>query len=526
MRKAINYISIIINFILFQYQFHMREARNVILSSYSSPLPISISSVLDDLEADGVTNIDYLSVLNSRSITNSYRSSILLSLLNIQTNEALGENNALGVKLEEEGLVIVNLSTNASIFETSETVKACNGFILFLVSNEDLQREEGLFYSLAPTVELYLMNNRKPRALVVLLDGIDDIEKSKCLFESMAGRMLASIVQPSTARTSILSNIFSHVVYLSTQEENLKDTLLNVGLFKCPLNTHTGVVSAVWKSQQQTKLTLKNHPPRDVAAARMLRPVSQQGLQSCLQVIRQAVYSRNENFESTDESKIKLVPDFGALCTMAYKKSLNTLDAYIVTKSFGNCAITKTIRYNFIQSLQHELSLFYEKQLSLLQSFCYDQYVSGICQLRLSPNLHSDMECFSKDILRNYIAHARTLNSSILGFSNSALTSALYYQLRQKIYDYKKIRLEKAIVDGKYQPVPRRGVNIGFHCFLPKPFGNDYRQEPWNVYTKDNMIYVPKDKLTDINEESVLKGDWIQKGIVPCPSANDMIYMK
>lgn len=504
----------------------MREAKNFILSSYSYPLPISILSVLNDLETDGVSNIAQLSILNSRSITNSHRNRIILSLLDIQTNETLGEINALGVKLEGGGLVITNLSTNASMFEISATVKASNGCILFLVANDDLQREEGLFYSLAPTVELYLMNNTKPCALFVLFDGINDIEKSKCHFESMAGKMLATIVQSSTTRTSILSNIFSHVEYLDTQEENFSDTLHNIGLFTCPLDMHTEVVSSVWESKQQSKSSVKILPPSDIAAARMLRPVSQQCLQSCLEVIRQAIYSQNENLDLIDESKINLLPDFGALCTMAYKKSLNTLDSYIGTKSFGTFAATKTIRYNFIQSLQHELSLIFEKQISLLQTSCYDQYVSGICQLRLSPNLHSDMECFSKNVLRNYITLACKLNSSILIFSNSALTSALYYQLRQKIHEYKKIRLDKAFVDGKYQPVPRRGVSFGFHCFLPKPFGNDYRQEPWNVYTKDNMIYVPKDKLTDVNEESVIKSDWIQKGIIPCPSANDMIYMK
>jgi hypothetical protein len=67
---------------------------------------------------------------------------------------------------------------------------------------------------------------------------------------------------------------------------------------------------------------------------------------------------------------------------------------------------------------------------------------------------------------------------------------------------------------------------LGFHWLLPKPFGNDYRQEPWMVHATDNMVYVPKDKITDVTPEDVKSGgDWRRK-IVPSPAGNDMIYMQ
>jgi hypothetical protein len=45
------------------------------------------------------------------------------------------------------------------------------------------------------------------------------------------------------------------------------------------------------------------------------------------------------------------------------------------------------------------------------------------------------------------------------------------------------------------------------------------------VHATDNMVYVPKDKITDISAEEVLAGDWRDK-VVPSPVGNDMLYMQ
>jgi hypothetical protein len=87
-------------------------------------------------------------------------------------------------------------------------------------------------------------------------------------------------------------------------------------------------------------------------------------------------------------------------------------------------------------------------------------------------------------------------------------------------------RLQAAEASGQFKPIPRKGVTIGMHWLLPKPFGNDYRQEPWMVHASDNLVYVPrrKTKVTDVPEESVKTGDWRDQ-VVPSPAGNDMLFM-
>jgi hypothetical protein len=45
------------------------------------------------------------------------------------------------------------------------------------------------------------------------------------------------------------------------------------------------------------------------------------------------------------------------------------------------------------------------------------------------------------------------------------------------------------------------------------------------VHATDNLVYVPKDKITDVSPEDVKAGDW-RKKIVPSPGAREMVYMQ
>jgi hypothetical protein len=93
------------------------------------------------------------------------------------------------------------------------------------------------------------------------------------------------------------------------------------------------------------------------------------------------------------------------------------------------------------------------------------------------------------------------------------------------IKDYCAERPLAAWASGAYRPPPRKGVTVGFHWLLPKPLGNDYRQEPWMVHAMDNLVYVPKDKVTDVSPEEVNTGDWRRK-IVPSPASPDRVFMQ
>jgi len=101
--------------------------------------------------------------------------------------------------------------------------------------------------------------------------------------------------------------------------------------------------------------------------------------------------------------------------------------------------------------------------------------------------------------------------------------------LQTKLTDFCQSRLEAAEASGQFRPVPRKGVTIGMHWLLPKPFGNDYRQEPWMVHATDNLVYVPRrsTKVTDVPAEDVMggSGDWRDQ-VVPSPAGRDMLYMQ
>ena len=45
------------------------------------------------------------------------------------------------------------------------------------------------------------------------------------------------------------------------------------------------------------------------------------------------------------------------------------------------------------------------------------------------------------------------------------------------------------------------------------------------VHAMDNLVYVHKDKVTDVSPKEVQAGDWHSK-IVPTPASWDMVFMQ
>ena len=68
-------------------------------------------------------------------------------------------------------------------------------------------------------------------------------------------------------------------------------------------------------------------------------------------------------------------------------------------------------------------------------------------------------------------------------------------------------------------------MTVGMHWLLPKPFGNDYRQEPHLTHTADDLVYAPVDGITDVSGNEIRTGDW-RRGVVPAPSSGEMMYLK
>ena len=85
--------------------------------------------------------------------------------------------------------------------------------------------------------------------------------------------------------------------------------------------------------------------------------------------------------------------------------------------------------------------------------------------------------------------------------------------------------VEAAKASGQFKPVPRKGVTVGMHWLLPKPFGNDYQQEPNLTRSADDLVYAPVDGLTDVSGSEIRSGDW-RRGVVLAPSGAEMLYLK
>lgn len=97
--------------------------------------------------------------------------------------------------------------------------------------------------------------------------------------------------------------------------------------------------------------------------------------------------------------------------------------------------------------------------------------------------------------------------------------------LRNQLAEHNAERLKAARASGQFKPVPRKGVTVGFHWLLPKPFGNDYRQEPHATHTADDLVYAPVDGITDVSGSEIRTGDWRQ-GVIPAPCSGEMMYLK
>lgn len=513
-----------------------------VVSGSNSRLPMSLSSVINDLEAEGASQITTFAFLTSRGVTKATRSHLLKSLFAI-TEDEVSEveieddvTTAFGKKMWEDlehdtdeeddeeapvfnGIAVANPLPWASVTEVAATVQACGGNIVFVASLEDLFRGEGLFDKLAPAIERIVNNDEctETKNLVMVVEGATtpaDLLNAKEKLEAAAADILANIVQPKSGPVTTLQQVFNSVEYVASTGP-VDELLCDIG-GKCdPASAMTNVANAVFQdAQTQTTAAGLQGSPLDLAAGRKLLPISRKALESCLSVV-------NSN-ASNENGEMVLVRDFGALCDAAVKTSIDTFDKEAGANLLEKSPVAKRIRKELVEEMYSDLEGKYEEQVKLLHTAAFDSFKSSLSKLRLSPRLAADMEKVAGDAVKLFADTSKTIRAKNGGWSNAGVETA---SLRKELKEYITLRLQAARAGGKYTPVPRKGFTMGFHWLLPKPFGNDYRLEPWQVHAKDDLVYVPKDKITDVRKEDVMTGDW-RDSIVPCPTANEMMYLK
>jgi hypothetical protein len=482
-------------------------ATATIVSTADSKLPMSLSMVVSDLEAEGCTEISTACWITSQSVSKQTKIQLLEEILasgDIRSNEEAGKPETWKAVAVAQGLA---LAQPDGIVETAHTACACGGQIVFYADPVDLQRAEGIFDKLAPAMER-ILSSRKVKdnrdetktSLFVIVSKEQDIEQVKHQLNQIANSVLTNMI----ANVRALEDVFDRVVYVRTQDvlsqilESQKSTPEEIAARVAQLWP-----DALWSSDSASTLS-----PANLAAARNLGPLA-----------RRVLADLTKSVETACEQG--LVPNFGELCDAAFQRA----DVDTSSSSGASSSVGQRIRQNLKSDLDAALSDLFVEQLQILQLSHFEEFKRDLSKLLVSPTLRNDMETKARQSIAAFGKAAQKL------VPKKKVTSDLWKIIPTKsayarqLHEYVQNRIQAAQASGKFRPLPRKGVTVGLHWLLPKPFGNDFRQEPWMVHATDNMVYIPRDKITDVNPEDVATGDWRDK-IVPSPAGNDILYMQ
>jgi uncharacterized membrane protein len=455
-----------------------------IITECSSRLPMSLSTVISDLEAEGVTKLSTACFLTSRGVTSSQRAAFF------------GVEDTSTTSFGTDSGLCMALGAN-SVPEIASTAVACGGNLVYYPNTDDLSRGEGLFDSLAPAMERILNSDLGPTELIVVCDG--DCASTKQELEQAAAAVMGNLVSPK--KVALLKDVFSVIHYVKSAEEALE--LLESQASEEPSQAQAAIASVVASDFFGTTPTpLGGMSSKDLAAARQLGPAARKALESSLDTVKKM-------------SEGVVVSNFGDLCEAATKRATDDLDA-ASSASLAASTVGKQIRANLLEEITAELAELSEEQLDLLQLACFDEFKQELSKLRISPVLGTAMKEVADKSVKSFAQRSKKMPVST-GNAKSAY--------KTQLYEFCAERLLTARASGSFKPIPRKGVTIGLHWLLPKPFGNDYRQEPWMVHATDNLVYIPPDKITDVNPEDVASGDW-RRNVVPSPAGNEMLYMQ
>jgi len=531
---------------------------------------MSLSTIINDLEAEGAKRILSTTFVTSKGIPQKSRTKFLKDLFGCSTTtttdaDSLDEEEEEGVEdgvttafgtkfgdeVEEEdemdedtstghsvGIVVASPFADASVNEVASTVVACGGNIVYVTCVDDLARDEGILDTLAPALESIINYSEDEEGvcqttLVIVVDGVStpqELQEAKEALENSISTLFSSIVQPNPLHPiTSLDDIFSHIDVRSTSDPNVNLLELlgtNLGTTIEPSSAMNNVAKSselFLSSSSSGKITSAlSNSSKDVAAARKLYPLSRQALQSCLAAVSQGM----EGVEDSGGVNYK----FGNLCDSAIQLALTEFDAKAGSSTLtSSTTIAKHIRSTLIEEMVGELETLYDAQLENLYAVSMESFRSSLSSLRLSPNLATDMDEVVTKEVSSFLTLSKGLRPKKLPSSSSSSTwqnpSTMANQFKNELKEYVAFRLLVATADGKFKPKPRSGVTLGFHWLLPKPFGNDYRMEPHQVHVKDDLIYIPKSKVADVSEDGVSTGDW-RRSVVPSPTGNEMTYMK
>jgi hypothetical protein len=422
-------------------------------------------------------------------------------------------------------LVLVQPSSSTSTSswdEVSAVSLACRGTILLVADAVDLARGEGLFDELAAVMETLVIQQRQQssssstsllptqKAVLCVLTGGGS--EARVALEQAAESVLPTLCvdPPVTA----LDQVFGQIVYVSDPEQATKQ--LAAMATKLP----TVEAAAQFRSSSVQRMSSSSSSSTtataaDIAAARLLGPAARSGVATAVAQVQRVC---------RPEQQPRLVVNFGELCNAAMEQAVQDWERHAEHAAIATSAFGGQFRANLLLRLELELHELFQEQMEQLRLAAFEDFRKALSKLLISPRLAVDMEEEARLAVRRFAAAAQKLRAKKCDVQKWN-TQRGVDQFRRTVQEHVKNRLLAARASGQFKPMPRRGVTVGMHWLLPKPFGNDYRQEPWMGHATDGMVYIPKDKITDVSPDEVRAGDWRTK-IVPSPVGNDMIYIQ
>jgi hypothetical protein len=501
---------------------------SLIVSESRNRLPMSLSTVISDLEAEGMAEVSTACVIPSRTVTKAEKESLFKILVGGDDDEE--DSAALPVSTRKavatsNGLALCLCGTQLE--EVVQSAVACKGSVVFVPSTTDLKQGEGLWELMAPAMERLLAahddsdGDTNKGCLVVVCDEQMGIKETQSLLEAAAFPILQTFLDKYNIQS--LEDVFGSVKYV-TADQVATTLLATSGTKTTPQQVMAQVKKVVEGAFFQAPMVSPWErkiatTPMELAAARTLTGSQRKVVANAMALIDQATVQNTV-----------LVTDFGSLCDATLKQAQQQFsdDAAASPKLLAT-AVGKQLANSVGNELSSEWMDIYEKQLVLLQEASFAAFRQSLGKLRLGATLGHDMDVMVSDTVKTFgkTVH-RLIPTSIGGAMWKGRASDAKMALARRLKDFAKDKLEAAEASGQFKPVPRKGVTIGMHWLLPKPFGNDFRQEPWMQHATDNMVYVPQrpTKVTEVPPENVLKtGDWRDQ-IVPSPAGRDIVFMQ
>jgi hypothetical protein len=513
----------------------------------------------DDANTGGDATIVVSCFITSRSVTTKQRKKIIREI--VQLNDPENSDDDVGVAYKamatSNGMVVLQPST---VLEAVQLVSSSSNnsnnhmmhSILYYPDPIDVQRGEGLMDTLGPVLESILQQQPSSSIYVMIPEGMESSFVQTQIEQSLQSLIPYFILDNSTAST-VSDVLRSKIIYMSPS--SVLEALRN-NKSDNPITSEVLLRQMSSSSTTSTSHGIPHHnpfkTPQYLAASNRLRPVAQQQYTNIVAALQRTCFTTSststladtETSTSTDAQskldRLKFVPNLGELCDAIVMKEM----AFWHDAAPDSSAVDRSLRQSMVgrqicEKVYDDVFMYlftniYTEQMNKLQKICYDTLKKDLSKLVISPNLPTDMNRIGQASISTFITDTVRLipkTSFVSSYHTSYLTSYAVSAQRmyaRKVLEYIQNRILLAKASGKFRPVPRKGITIGMHYLLPKPFGNDYRQEPSMIHATDHMVYIPKtSKLSDVNMEQVASGssDW-KDSLVPHPPGNDMLYMQ